>query len=258
MYLMYVDESGDPGVTSSPTSHFFLSGIVLHELHWKQVLDELVKFRRQIRERTGFKVRDEIHAQVMIAGRKSKNRNIEPHIRLLILKECLRWLARKEDIRIITVVVEKARQPDPQTVFRIAWETLIQRFENTLIRRNFPGSTNSEDRGLIIPDNTNGELLNQIVRKMRRFNPISDDADLYPGQGYRNLPLNSIVEDPFTKDSADSLFLQMADVVAYFAQQLYKPNKYTKKANAKNFYKILDPVLLKAATKRHPLGIVER
>lgn len=44
MYLMYVDESGDPGLTSSPTRYFVLSGIVIHELRWAICLDQLNQF----------------------------------------------------------------------------------------------------------------------------------------------------------------------------------------------------------------------
>jgi len=29
---MYVDESGDPGLVGSPTEHFLLTGLVVHEL----------------------------------------------------------------------------------------------------------------------------------------------------------------------------------------------------------------------------------
>ncbi len=47
MYLMYVDESGDIGLTGSPTRYFVLTGLVLHELRWRQTLDELIAFRRE-------------------------------------------------------------------------------------------------------------------------------------------------------------------------------------------------------------------
>lgn len=257
MYLMYVDESGDTGTQSSPTPKFILSGLVFHELRWNPLFDDLIDFRRQLRVTTGFKLRDEIHAQAMVNGRKGKNRQLPRHVRLHILKQCLEWVASKADIRIVTVCVDKSNKTDPGSVFSLAWETLIQRFENTLSHRNFTGPANPDDRGMLIPDNTNGELLNRIVRRMRRYNPISNNLGMY-ASGYRNLPLNHIIEDPFTKDSADSLFLQMIDVVAYFAFQMYRPNPYVKKKGARNYYSLLDPVLLKVASRAHPLGIVER
>ena len=46
MYLMYVDESGDPGLMGKTTGLYILSGIVLHELQWKPCLNQLLDFRR--------------------------------------------------------------------------------------------------------------------------------------------------------------------------------------------------------------------
>jgi len=257
VYLMYVDESGDTGIQANSTDRFVLTGMVFHELRWQSLLDDLVDFRKQLRVRTGFKVRDEIHSQEMINGRKSNNRGIERHLRLQILKWCIDWIAAKPDIRIITICVSKQNKIDAAAVFELAWESLIQRFENTLSHRNFTGPANSDDRGLLIPDNTNGQLLIRIVRRMRRYNPITNNLSIYAG-GYRNMPLGHLVEDPFTKDSADSLFLQMADVVAYFAFQMYRPNKFIKKQGARNYFQRLLPVLLTVASAKHPLGIVER
>ncbi len=53
MYLMYVDESGDPGTVNSPTRYFVLSGLVVHELSWLATLDSLIDFRRRMRDTFG-------------------------------------------------------------------------------------------------------------------------------------------------------------------------------------------------------------
>ena len=45
MYLMYVDESGDPGTSGSKTDHYILTGLVIHELSWRKTLDDLVELR---------------------------------------------------------------------------------------------------------------------------------------------------------------------------------------------------------------------
>jgi uncharacterized protein DUF3800 len=68
MYLMYVDESGDCGlpVNGSPTNHFCLSGLVVHELRWKETLSELAAFRRWLRGRYSVNIEDELHAADMI------------------------------------------------------------------------------------------------------------------------------------------------------------------------------------------------
>ena len=47
---MYVDESGDCGLTNSPTRYFVLTRLVVHELRWRQCLDQFADFRRRMRE----------------------------------------------------------------------------------------------------------------------------------------------------------------------------------------------------------------
>lgn len=62
MFLMYVDESGDPGVNASASRYYLLSGLVVHETAWKTTLDRLVQFRRRMKGVYGLRQRDEIHA----------------------------------------------------------------------------------------------------------------------------------------------------------------------------------------------------
>jgi len=59
---MYVDESGDTGLTGSPTRYFTLTGVVLHELSWQEYLDRLVAFRQRMRHSFGLLMREEIHS----------------------------------------------------------------------------------------------------------------------------------------------------------------------------------------------------
>ncbi len=75
--------------------------------------------------------------------------------------------------------------------------------------------------------------------------------------GFRELPVYNIVEDPLMKNSSTSLYIQMVDVIAYCARQLYEPNNYMKKKGAANFYAKLDNVLNKHVSLKHPLGIIE-
>ena len=53
MYLMYADESGDTGLIASPTRYFILCGLVIHELRWRHVMDELLDFRMRWSPKTG-------------------------------------------------------------------------------------------------------------------------------------------------------------------------------------------------------------
>ena len=87
---------------------------------------------------------------------------------------------------------------------------------------------------MIISDNTDGGKLTKLLRMMRRFNQIPNAMSY--GSGSRNIPLRAVVEDPVMRDSQNSYFHQMVDVVAYFARQHYEPNKFVRKKGARTFY----------------------
>jgi len=253
MYLMYVDESGDIGKVASPTRYFLLTGMIIHELRWKNILDGLVQLRTHFKTTKGLKLNEEIHATEFLHTRK-KLKSIKRNDRIDILKQCMDWLANQPDLAVISICVDKTKcSRDP---FEVAWEALINRFENTIRHKNFPGPSNPDDKGLLLPDNTDGKKLTQLLRKMRKYNIVPNRADLYGG-GFRNFKIEYIIEDPFLKDSRTSYFHQMTDVVVYSARQLYEPNRYLTKKGGKNFYKRIEPIIVKAASKTHPLGIVE-
>ncbi len=249
---MYVDESGDPGINNSPTKYFILSGMVIHELRWKKVLENLVQFRKYLRDHKGLKLREEIHAGDFVNARSKVK--IKRNDRMDILKKCIDWVASSDDISIITVRADKRNYSD--SVFELAWGRLIQRFENTIRYRNFPGPANPDERGLILVDNTDGEKLTKLTRKMRKYNPISNRPEYE--EGYRNIPIKYIIEDPILRNSNHSFFIQIIDVVVYFAMQYYNPNKYVKLKGGHNFYSRLNPVINPHVTSSgHPLSIVE-
>ncbi len=237
MYLMYVDESGDPGTLNSPTRYFVLSAVILHESYWWNILQDLVEFKRSLKERYGLLMKEEIHASEFVTGRPKFKNNISRNDRLDLLKKVLDWLNGRPDLSVMSVRVDKTVNHDP---FERAWQLLIQRFENTLFHKNFPGPFNN-DKGMVIADNTNGTKLVKLIRRMRHYNPIPNMMQY--GAGNRNMPLRSIIEDPSFRDSGHSLVLQMVDVIAYFARQVYEPNKYVREKGARTFYGRLSQVI---------------
>jgi hypothetical protein len=251
MYLMYVDESGDPGLVRSPTNYFALSGIVVHERRWRQFVTSLVSFKKKMRAVYGLPVRAEIHASEFINRRVY---NLDRHVRLAILRNSLDELAKTPDISITNVIVNKVGKPQGYDVFGAAWRTLFQRFENTLVYSNYPGGFR-DDFGIVFTDATAGKTLQNIVRKMSVYNPVPNDPSF--GPGYRNLQITRIIEDPHGKNSADSLAVQMADVCAYFLHQRYRPNNYIKQKSAELYFDRLTPVLNTRASRRNAFGVVE-
>ena len=108
---------------------------------------------------------------------------------------------------------------------------------------------------MVITDATAGRTLLRMVRRMAVFNYVPNDPRY---GGSRNIPIVRIIEDPYGKDSAETLPIQMCDVVAYFLHQRFKPNAYVRRQRAQHYYDRLMPVLNTHASRSDPLGIVRR
>jgi hypothetical protein len=252
MYLLYVDESGDIGMRNSPTRFFALSGFVVHELKWHAVLETIIEFRRNMKARYGLKLREEIHASHFIHKPGELSR-IHKSLRLQILKDVVEFEAGLSEITILNVLVDKQDKTPETDIFDIAWTTLIQRFHNTILHRNFPGPQNAQDYGILVADNTDEAKLRLITRKMRKYNPIPSKFG-----GSVPTPVTTIIEDPSHRDSRHSYFVQFADVNAFALYQKHEPSSYVKKKGAKNYFDKLEPVLCKVACNTNKFGIVYR
>ena len=249
MYLMYVDESGDPGLAGTP--YFALSGLVIHATQWRSFATQMIAFRRALRATYGLPIRAEIHAKDYV--RSPPVSGMPTGARISILGDFLDEMARQNYVSLTHVMVQKAGKPAGYDVFDTAWRVLFQRFENTLRAGNFPGG-HRDDLGIVFTDATSGKKLAKIMRKMNVHNPIPNQPQY--GPGYRNMPITRVIEDPHPKDSKDSYFIQAVDVAAYFLTQMYVPNSIIRRHNAGQYFHKLLPVLNLAARPGHPLGVV--
>lgn len=255
MYLMYVDETGDSGMTNSKSRYFVLTGLIVHEQKWRPYLEQIISFRRRMRAKFGLYLTEEIHASHLIT-RPGPLVRIKRNDRLTILREFADELAAMPELNIINVVIDKQNKTADYDVFKTAWTVLIQRFENTLSNGNFKGQISKDEKGILVPDNTDNRKLTMLLRKLRRYNPVPHMATVM-SSGYRNLPLDRIIEDPNFRDSADSYFIQAADVATFLAYQHFAPNSYMRKKSGQNYFTRLQPILCTAASSNDKLyGIV--
>ncbi len=220
---MYVDESGDPGLSGSPTRYFVLTGLVIHESHWFDLLHHLSDFRRRMRSHFGLLMREEIHAGAMLT-RPGSLRRISRNDRLTIIRHLLNELVQFGLLDVISVCIDKSNKNEGYQVLEFAWRTLLQRFENTLSYGNFRGAASDSDFGLVFCDQTDEIVLGSILRKMRRYNLVPNIS----GSGFRMMPLQRIVEDPNIRDSRHSYFIQAVDAVCWAIYQSYSPSSYTR------------------------------
>jgi len=253
MYVMYVDESGDSGLVNSPTDHFVLTGLVIHELRWRDALHTLIDFRRRMKSKFALGVRNELHASAMMS-RPGKLVAIKKHDRLAIIRDFADHLATLTDLNLLTVIVDKTTKSPGYDVFGMAWRALLQRFENTLSHHNFRGPANPDERGVLFPDHTDDKKLTALLRRMRYWNPVPHQSAF--GSGYRNLSIQHIIEDPNFRDSGHSYFIQAVDLAAYLVYQGLAPSTYMRRKAGHNYYKRLDPIFCTVASTSDPRGLV--
>lgn len=253
MYLLYVDESGDPGLTGSPTRYFVLSGLVVHELRWAAYLDKLIAFRGRMRSTFGLKLREEFHSSQLLSRPRQLVR-IKRNDRLTMIRAFANQLGQLPDLSVINVVVDKTGKAESYDVFERAWTVLVQRFENTISHRNFPGPANPDERGIVMCDHTADQKLLRLLRQMRRYNPVPHQVALR--SGHRNLPLQYVIEDPCFRDSAHSYFVQAVDLIAFLLYQKVAPSAYMRRTYGCNYFNKLRPILCLVASSSDADGIV--
>jgi hypothetical protein len=259
---MYVDESGDCGMLTagSPSELFCLSGLVVHELRWRDTVAQLLGFRHWLKRRYKVYLDDELHAADMIAKPKKVAPSLQrlaKHERLAIIRHFADEIATLADVSVINVVVDKrsGKVPSKEEVFRWGWYSLFQRFENTIRYQNFPGPKNADDRGIVFPDATDGKKLKQFLETMRLNNQLKvrQESGSFI---YFNVPIRVIIEDPVVRDSQHSYLIQAADCAAFLLKQSIQPSSYMQKQGGRAYFKRLDPVLCKYASRNDPEGVV--
>ena len=258
---MYVDESGDPGlwapgtpVHQRPSPHYILSGVIIPASQWQACLTVMVDIKRTLRHNYGLRVRDELHGAELIhpRGNQVYKRIGTRKRRVSLYSHVLREVATQmPQTKIVNVHLNKASPhyasstatgADPE---EHAWEWLIQRFSNHL-SRDCGG-----DLGMILADETNEVKVRRVVRKIRVHNQV---GSMYGGS--YSVSVNNIVEDPVMRNSQHSYFVQIADLVSHALYRKLHPKGSYRKYNIDRLFDLVDPLLLKAANRKNPQGIV--
>lgn len=201
MYLLYVDESGNPddGVDDR---YFVLGGIAMEEQrpYW---LSERINAIEQKYFPEGGKV--EFHAQAITAHAEEPWHSLDNKKRTAILEELCGLIATSgPQVTLFGVAVDKST--NKEAVAR-AFEEICNRFDMFLKRLHAQGNT---QRGLIIFDETRYEtrlqtLLSHYRDTGTRFGKVKNFADV-----------------PLFTDSKSTRLLQMADLVAYSIFRRYE------------------------------------
>lgn len=209
MYLAYVDESGDRGVGGSQT--YTLGCVLVRSSQWGPAFDGVIGFRRFLRDKLGVPVRAEIKANHLLRnGGDFRALGLNERARHFIYKGMLH-LQQSLELSAFAIVIRKARlnpQVDPLV---LAWTFLLQRLERL--------TSIGHDQVLVIHDEGEVEAIRKLARKARRAGTA---GSLFGG--HVRVPFRGLLDDPISRNSRQSYFLQLADLNAYAAfRRVYPP-----------------------------------
>ncbi len=237
MHLIYIEDSADENLA-------IFSALALPVEQWRTCFSIVRDFRKDLKRAYGIYIYKELHAWKFVSGRGQ----IAPAIvtkpqRAAIFRQALETVTNLPGAQMLNACFPKG-QADR------AFERLLNRIERSLVAW--------DSHGILLCDQGKEGDYTRLVRRMNVYNPISSR---FGGWGptrssSRNIPLDRIVEDPVFKRSDKSYFIQLVDFAAYSLLRRERPTPNITQLGLANAFEILQPILLRAATRYDPEGIL--
>ncbi len=246
MYIAYVDESGDPGRNLAITQYFTLSGIILADSNWKIFLEKVKAFRQGLKRDFRLTLKSDLRAtDLWRSGGDFRGLKLSYADRNRIFRLTAEFLRSSQELTILTVSINKGSSQLIPTakISEIAWTMFLQRYENWLLAKR--------ELGIVVNDEGHEKMTRMLSRKMKVYNPI---PSLYGG--YYQAPLVKIIEDPFSRHSQDSYFVQLADISAYLARLRHNHTDEQAKWGIHKLYKRIKPRYMLEASRKDNYGFV--
>jgi len=204
--MAYVDESGDTGVSPGSSLTYTLGCVLVDADMWPDAFDQLLAFRRRVRDKFGVPMRAEIKANYLLRNNGPfRSLGLGPTERHLIFRAHLRMLDHLPARAFVITVDKRNKNAVPDHIFDLAWEGLLQRLERT--------STKEKATFMISHDEGENDAVRRWVRRSRRHLTAGSAF----GTGMLTNPARRLVDDPIARKSEQSYFIQLADLVAYAA-----------------------------------------
>jgi len=207
MQIAYYDESGDDGFPEYSSPFFVLTALYLSYMNWRSSYDAIVEFRRNLYLTCGMPVRLELHTKHFLLNKGPyKELQITDEARITIIGLFCDLVANLKMKAINTVIVKPRIRSANYDVLDTSLRYSIQRIENDLNPTLHP-----DQRFLIITDAGRVGKMRHTARRIQRINFIPSK---FQPSSYRR-EITSLIEDPLPKDSKESYFVQLADLVSF-------------------------------------------
>ena len=246
MYIMYVDESGDDGHNIAITQYFTLSGIILADSNWRIFLEKVKAFRQGLKRDFGLTLKADLRAtDLWRSGGDFRRLGLSYADRTRIFRRTAEFLRYSQEIAILIVSIDKGSPQLPSTVKigETAWQMFLQRYENWLLAK--------QEFGIVVNDVGYDKIVRLLSRKMRVYNPIPSHYG-----GYYQAPMVKIIEDPFSRHSQYSYFVQLADMSAYLARLRHDHTSRHVEYGIHKLYKRIKPRYMLEASRKDNYGFV--
>ncbi|MBL7718747.1 MAG: DUF3800 domain-containing protein [Flavipsychrobacter sp.] len=210
MFLSYFDESGDDGYPQMSSELFVLANLYMHESNWKRNYEGMHGIRKMLKAKYGLNVSQEFHTKEFITDKNPYHGLFTPQQRKEMLFDYCRGLATL-NFKLVTVCINKRGINRPEyEVLEKALTYSVQRIENDLTVMG------DDARFMIITDEGRVAAMRRTTRMIQKINYVPSMLD---GTPIRK-DIKKLIEDPLSKNSKDSYFIQAADLLA-FIMQLY-------------------------------------
>ncbi len=259
MHIAYYDESGDDGYPIYSSPLFVLSSAYLYYMTWQPSYERLRDFRKNLKITYNIPVLWELHAKNFILNKNPfHNLHLSDNDREKILDDYCDLIGNLE-IKLINIVIVKPYISHPQyNVLNTALKYSVQRIENDL-----NPAQNLQSKFIIITDPGRVGKMRHTTRRIQRINYIPSK---FSTSTYRR-EIKTLLEDPLPKDSKDSYFIQLVDLITYivylYAAFLHLPNQYHSRLPAfitpqkiQELMERLKPSLNLQASNKDPYGVV--
>lgn len=207
MKICYYDESGDDGFPSYSSPLFVLCGIYFDHLDWKDLHEKIVNLRKELKTDFNFPVKIELHTKQFLLDKDPyRNLDFSSSDRIDVITRFCEFIGSL-DVKISNILINKTViKKQDYDVMNTSLKYSVQRIENDIDPKNNP-----DIKFMIITDEGRVGKMRKTTRAIQRVNYIPSRFAATP----LKKEIESLIEDPLPKDSKESYFIQMADLVAY-------------------------------------------